>query len=782
MPDLIIKALVVWGVNATLASALVNLGISVVLSAASQLLQKKSQGSDLSRELATPDSLPPYRVAYGRNGRIQGSPAPYWVVKDGILYGCIILNSRPSAGTNFALFLDRRPVGLTGNPYDFGGHSTGTATVLEGNTTVDVMHGLASAPIGDGMAAWTDDGPVTIATVGSTDLRVTLDAPAPVGGTVVTWRAVKGTIGGVAINYPFASHVNVWFGRGDQTHPPAAILEEVGDLRGINPEKFWATDRWSGRTVLWVRFVAGDIEERNTRWPSSPPMLEVQADWTKVWNPLDLTQDADDPETWKVSDNQALCLLDALRFNPIARYPLAQIALQNFTDAAVIADELVPLKSGGAERRYRVGGLIAYSDGSELSDVLKPLESAGAGTLFRSGGQIGYSPGAWEAPEVTLSECLRDQPVIFRRTRSTRDLPGAVKAVHPDPSAGWESTEEPPYPVSANWDGDDDRITAIDLGLVFSSPQAQRIQKIVAERMKLQRQLSALFPPSALKAQAGGRVAVSLLGRPTDARNGTYRVTRSHPAQWLESGGGVALQLPLDLEEDAEAVYAWNAATDEAERLDQSTVPSDPTVRQTSWVSASVDGSTIFLTCSVPGDYVYEEPITTFYPRIDSIEARFRRNQEPFWLPMANFSFEASDDLIAEGGLGATISGSSYDFGIRCRVDDRVSAWVPLYAVQVGFSLGMPTGVSLTAGAGSIEIDATAPSESACAALQIWVGTSADQELAIFYAEITCDPSDPVNTTVTGLPAGVLHHVFVRAVTENTAVGHWAATVTATPT
>ncbi|WP_164736538.1 phage tail protein [Pararhodobacter zhoushanensis] len=761
--------LISWGVSKTLAVVIANLGVSVVLSAASQLLQKNSQGSDLSRELATPDSLPPYRTAYGRNVRIQGSPAPYWVVKNGVLFGCLLLSSRVSEGRNFSLYIDRRAVGLSGDAYDFGGHSTGTATVLEGNTTVDFAHGLASAPIGDGMAAWTDDGPVTISTVGSTTLRVTLGAAAPVGGTIVTWRAVKGTNGGVGLNYPFSGHVNVWFGRGDQTHPPSKILEEVGDLRGLNPTKFWATDRWTGRTVLWVRFAAGDDEERLDRWPSSPPMVEVQADWTTVWDPRDPDQDADDPETWAVSDNQALCLLDALRFNPIARYSSAQIRLDDFTDAANIADEVVPLKSGGAERRYRVGGMIAYGNGAELSDVLKPLESAGAGSLFRSGGRIGYSPGAWEAPEVTLTECLRNQPVVFRRTRPTRDLPGAIKAVHPDPSAGWESTEESPYPVSADWEGADDRITSLDLGLVFSSPQAQRIQKIIAERLKVQRQLSALFPPSALKAQAGGRVSVSLLDRPTDARNGTYRVTRSHPAQWLESGDGVALQLPLDLEEDAEGVYAWDAATDEVERPDQSTVPPDPTVIDAAYTSITVTGTEI---------EVVVVGIGVIFNVIDALELEYRRNQDPFWLPVA---------IMGDGGpftqtINPAVSGSSYDFRLRSLVDDRVGAWNIEYAAQVGFTLGVPSGVALTAGAGSIEVDATAPSDTACAALQIWIGTSTDPELAILYAEILCDPSDPVNTTVTGLPAGVLHRVFVRAVTENTAVGPWAATVTATPT
>lgn len=781
MPELAIIGLKSLGITlSATGTALVNLGVSVALTALSQAIARAQKGAaDASRELSQPDSLPAYRHVYGRGVRIQGSPAPLWVVKNNILYGCLILNSRPSAGGPMALYLDRRAVGLTGDVYDFGEYQTGTATILAGSTYVDVLHGLSGAPIAGGRMAWSDDGPLTVSAVGATTLRISVSDPAPAGGIAFTWRAIKGTNGGIASNDPFSGHVNCWFGLGNQGHPPAKILEEVGDLRGIDPRKFWVTDRWSNCTVLWVRLVAGSAATRPTRWPSTPPLIEVQSDWSRVWDPRDESQDPDDPATWTVRDNQALCLLDALRQNPIARYPLSQFRLQDFIDAADIADQLVPLKAGGAERRYRVGTLIAYRQDVELADSIKPLEQAGAGSLIRVGGTVGYAPGVWTEPEVTLTECLRDGPVQFQRTTPPRDLPGALVVEHPDPSANWETSASQPYQVDPNWDGSPARIRSEPLPAVFSRTQAQRVQKIMAERKKRQKRLTATFPPAALEAIAGGRVTLAL-PREADRRNGTYRVGQSYPAQWLESDSGVALRLPLSLEEDAAAVFAWDPATDEVDRIDQLADAVDPTVAEPAWTSAVFDGANIDLTIAWPG-VEYVGPETSYWVSwVPVIEAQYRRDQASFWLPMSNFS--GGGTSIGHATLPAVLTGSSYDFRMRGRIDDRVSAWIYTYAVPVGFTLAAPVVDTVAAGAGQVALAITAPSGTPCAGVQIWIGTTADREAAILFADIACGPSDPVAYTATGLPPGVLHYVFVRAVTASGAVSPWAATETATPT
>ncbi|MDF3606345.1 phage tail protein [Paracoccus sp. DMF-8] len=123
----VIKAAGAWlttTFGATAAGAIMNIGGSVLLSVAAQALMGKPKQGDMMRELTMPTSLPPYRYVYGKCWA-PGSPAPVRV-KDDIIYACYILNSRPSEGP-FTLYLDKRRVEYTGDPYDFsGGGATGT--------------------------------------------------------------------------------------------------------------------------------------------------------------------------------------------------------------------------------------------------------------------------------------------------------------------------------------------------------------------------------------------------------------------------------------------------------------------------------------------------------------------------------------------------------------------------------------------------------------------------------------------------------------------------------
>ena len=786
MAELIVSKLVSFGLLASAsptALAIANLGTSLLLSAAGAALSRPS-GSDQSAEFSVPRSVPVNRAVYGMGVRMQGSGAPAMVVSGtgaaAVAYGCLILNSRPSDGRNFAMFLDRRAVGLSGDLRDFGTLAQGTATVAESATSVVVTHGLGAAPPAALVKAWGADGaPLAISAIGASTFTVTIPDPAPPGGFAVTWRAGRPTDGGVAQNLPFAGHVNVWLGTGAQSHPPLRILQEFGDLQAVDPSKFWPTDRWTGRTVLWFRFLKGS---GTTRWPSVPPLVEVQCDWTPVWDPRDPDQDPDDPATWRVSDNQALCLLDALLHNPIEPYPLRQVMLDHFEAGADLADQRIRLRSGGSEKRYRVGGAVAYGEGVELADALRPLEVAGASSLVRVGGRIGLAPGGWEEPEVTLGEPLADAPLEFTSTRPTRGLPFAVKGLHPDPRANWERTETPARAVRADWDGGDSGVRGIDLGLVFSSSQAQRLNKIEAERLKLGKALSGVWPPTALEAVAGGRVSVALPGA-GDPRSGIYRVTRSDPMRWTQTDEGVIGALPLDLQQDAAGVYAWDHLTDEVIPFDQGEPPADPTVPLPTELAGVLDGVDLDVTVKVPD--VYTNPVDDeWVPLVNAVELQFRRNQEPFWLAAPAMAFAGGVGgirITASATIGDVVSGSSYDLRVRGVIGARLGAWVLVYAVPVGITLGAPTGVTATAGAGQIEVSATAPADTDCAGVQIWAGLSADPEAAFLVDEIACAPSATVTATATGLPPA-LHRVFVRAVTASGAVGPWAATVTATPT
>lgn len=109
-------------VGAQMAAAIIQVGLSLIVSGGLALAiggQKETQSQeDLIRELQQPTSLPVYRFVYGSTWA-PGTPAPVRT-RRGMLVGCYLLNSRPSAGP-FTVYLDKREVEYTGDPYNFAG-------------------------------------------------------------------------------------------------------------------------------------------------------------------------------------------------------------------------------------------------------------------------------------------------------------------------------------------------------------------------------------------------------------------------------------------------------------------------------------------------------------------------------------------------------------------------------------------------------------------------------------------------------------------------------------
>jgi len=105
---------------ANLTSLIIGVGISSLLSAASRALSGgPTKTQDQSLKLAQPNTAPPVRYVYG-HCRATGTPAGTSVSGD-YIYGCWILNSRWSDLTDFKLYLDKREVTFTGDPYNWTG-------------------------------------------------------------------------------------------------------------------------------------------------------------------------------------------------------------------------------------------------------------------------------------------------------------------------------------------------------------------------------------------------------------------------------------------------------------------------------------------------------------------------------------------------------------------------------------------------------------------------------------------------------------------------------------
>lgn len=697
-------ALISAGASAAVAGAVagfvVRVGASLIFSAlANALSGKQSRAQDVGRQLAQPDTAPSYRFVYGA-ARATGTPvgAP---VRGKYIWGCWILNSRPSDLSTAKLFLDKREVSFTGDPFNFAG------TGGEGNTFPFVG----------------EDGT--------------------------------------------ASVVRFWIGRGDQTSPPQQFLNDVPWAAGADSELWKASDAWKGRTVIWMRLNAGADRNRQERWPASPPLVEMEGRWSKVWDMRDPLQSSDDPATWTWSDNHALCCLDALRQNPIRRYTDATLHLSSWQDAANVADELVTLNSGGTEKRYRAAGTLIFADG-EIEDQINPLVLSGAADLIRIGGQLGIKPGAWQAPTLTVTEFFSDG------FTATDMVPGAelvneLRVSYLNPERGYETADLKPWPIpgALTEDGGLPAPRSVELSFCPSPYQAMRVRKITGLRLRRQERIEgASLPPEAFDLVAGATLNVALPS-PYNALDGTYEVESIHPAMDpLGNGSAVALTMPAALVKTDATIYDW-APTEEEAVVSE---PYDGTrkgMRDPGAITALTGDAANLNT----GGTVIPRIRFAFAPSpsagVSDYEWEYRPTAE-FWREGGRIEADVRDgtgDVFAFTGPLAT--GEAYDIRARAVGAAGKSDWVEIVGTSptVSISLDLPIFVSVAeTSPGTVKVTYEVPNDPDVDAVEIFAGPDANPaNAAPMRNPIYAAQGSNVSASESGLISGTTRYYFARS-------------------
>ncbi|WJS86696.1 phage tail protein [Paracoccus sp. TOH] len=349
------------------------------------------------------------------------------------------------------------------------------------------------------------------------------------------------------------SHVKYWIGRGNQTQPPAPFLSETMGY-------FTGTDAWRGRTVLWAIIHCGGDKERSERWPTTPPELNVDGNWSLVYDPRD--------GQTKFTRNQGLIVLDALRGNPVRPYADTYLRLDTFSWGADVAAQPVSVRGGGNIPRYRCDGILTFTDGTEIEDQLQPLLDAGASRLSRIGGKLALVPAVFRESVKTIADVTDGQPLNLVRWKSSDGLYTEVVARFPAPDRAYESAETPAYviPGAQAADGGVRKRLMIDLDFVTDHRQAQRISKIVGWRSRMQRQVSGELFPDCFDLVAGSVCRINL-GFPYGAWIGKYEVESIAPAAGLNDDDSITIRLPAVLTETSDEITAWDAETEERDML-----------------------------------------------------------------------------------------------------------------------------------------------------------------------------------------------------------------------
>lgn len=563
--------------------------------------------------------------------------------------------------------------------------------------------------------------------------------------------------GATASNDPFSGHAQYWIGDGTQTTCPAQIVSETDG-------HFLLTDAWRGRTVLWVKLDCGGDKERSERWPATPPEVNVGGNWSIIEDVRDGQQ--------KFSRNQALIVLDALRKNPLRPYADAYLRLDTFAWGADVADDPVAVKGGGSIPRYSADGVLVFADGAELEDQLEPLLSAGASRFSRIGGRLAFIPAVARPSVKTITDLTDGQTPDFIRWRSSDELYTESAVRYPAPDRAFESAETPVQiiPGAQEEDGGTPKRLLLDLDFVIDHRQGQRVGHIMAMRSRMQRGVTGEQFPDGFDLVSGSVASLSL-GFPFGSWTGKYEVESIAPAAGLMDDQSITVQLPTVLRQESDAIYAWDAATQEQDVISGGSITSIGRIQSPASVSV-VTGTAAAITS---GDTVIAG-VTAGWPASMSASVTGyewewqRRTGSGSW---SVWRSGGALDVSAADGVGvysATIQWPTIGDGYRVRVASigtwGKSAWrVSPEIIAAGPEVVIPAPGAPTAtaqGANRINVGATQIADGRARVLLIYSNTVDSPLTATLKWEVPASASVAVSRADTGLPSGTTRYYFAR--------------------
>lgn len=270
------------------------------------------------------------------------------------------------------------------------------------------------------------------------------------------------SLGGDVQTLPWGSNISIESHKGEAGQTASAKLTSAFGT--------WTTNhRLRGLAYSVVR--CGWVKEKVFQkvYPNGAPGLRVVARLAKVLDPRNGTT------AW--SDNPALCILDFLTHPRGFNLPMSRINTASFGAFATVCDQVVLLKSGFQEYRYRLGG--TYDLTEEPREVLRRmLETCDGEIIPYPDGTVGIRGGVWTAPTVTIDDSVitgytyeqgNDKLAAFNRLKLTYTSP--LHDYQPVETEAWEDLNNQTQ-TGAVLSQD------LTLDMVQSHGQARRLAKI----------------------------------------------------------------------------------------------------------------------------------------------------------------------------------------------------------------------------------------------------------------------------------------------------------------
>lgn len=284
------------------------------------------------------------------------------------------------------------------------------------------------------------------------DLPINAVSKIFVGGELVTLGPIAHATRGypvVEYNVDGTDYLWIKFYDGTQTSADPLLLT----IFGLDADRPWQ----SGMVGRGVPYAIATARVNGELFSGLPDYL-FEVEGAKLYDPrLDDTvggdgdQRLDDPGTWLWSDNPVVAIYNILLgiyydgdwvYGPQAT---AQTQLPYGVWSAEMdkCDVLVPLNSGGTEKRFRFGAEILVSDEPQaiIGELLKSCE----GRIAEIGG---FYKILVAEPDDPVKE-ITDQDIVISEGQTYEPFPGledtfnGITATYPEPEESWQTKEAP---------------------------------------------------------------------------------------------------------------------------------------------------------------------------------------------------------------------------------------------------------------------------------------------------------------------------------------------------
>lgn len=365
-------------------------------------------------------------------------------------------------------------------------------------------------------------------------------------------------------------------------------FQEVIDLFAAagQPELYTAAHESRGVARIAVLCKAVSDKKVLEVYPNGPPSVSATVRMSRVFDWRDPAQSLEDPTTWAWSENAVVNHLHwewCLRYLPVpvdgegwiqgalddedAPIPppaicleawAADIAprLETMTLWADQADEMVPLKAGGEEPRWRQGGW--WFVGTEPAEIRKRFLDCYDGWMAEGGdGALVVHGGGYVAPDYTIV----DRNLVeagWNRWTPDRSAFNILTATYTSPEHGFAPQEAQSWRDDASIARIGEKPTSVNLEWSQSHGQTRRLLKALAARMFAERHGDVVMDLEGLNAQERRYVKLERTRGPTTMRDVVLEVMGS-PID-LAQGRVTAVVVKADPNK-----YAWNAATEEGD-------------------------------------------------------------------------------------------------------------------------------------------------------------------------------------------------------------------------